>query len=125
VIQAHIAVFLYLVSALTALAGTAALLPRPLVARLLPLASLGPEGWFFVRHWGVLVVICGALLFWAAGDVAARPPLLSLVAVEKFCFSGLVFTRRGTALFRALWPSAVADLVTALVFTLYVFGTHT
>ena len=123
-IHVHIAAFLYLVSALTALAGTAALLPRPMVTRLLPVAGLGPEGWFFVRHWAVLVVICGALLFWAASDASVRPTVLSLVAVEKFCFSGLVFTRRDTAIFHALWPSAVADLVAALVLTIYVLKTH-
>jgi len=121
VIQVHIAFILYLFAGLTTLAGMAALLPRPLVTRFLPLTGLGTEGWFFVRHWAVLVVVCGALLGWAARDASVRPTVLSLVAFEKYFFSGLVYSRRGTPLFRALWPSAAADLVAALVLTFYVY----
>jgi hypothetical protein len=121
-IHTHIAGFLYLAAPLTLLAGLIGLLPRPMVLRLLPLTDLNATGWFFVRHWAVLVAMCGALLFWAARDAAARPPVLALVAVEKFCFVGLVFSRRGTAIFRALLPGAIADLVAALVFTLYLLG---
>ena len=123
-ISDHSVVILTTISALTALAGMVALLPRALVVRFLPTAGLGPEGWFFVRHWGVLVVVCGALLFWAARYVSVRPTVLSLVALEKYCFSGLVLARRSPAIFRALWPSAAADLVAALILTVYAFGTH-
>jgi hypothetical protein len=121
-IHAHIVAFLYLAAPLTLLAGLIGLLPRPMVVRVLPLADLDATGWFFVRHWAVLVAMCGMLLFWAARDASARPSVLALVAAEKFCFVGLVFSRRGTAIFRALRPGAIADLVAAIIFTLYLLG---
>jgi hypothetical protein len=93
-----------------------------MVVRLFPLTGLDATGWFFVRHWAVLVAMCGSLLFWAARDASARPPVLALVAAEKFGFVGLVFSHRRTAIFRALLPGAMADLVAARVFTLYLLS---
>jgi hypothetical protein len=46
---------------------------------------------FFVRHWGVLIFVVGALLVYSAGVPAVRTPVLIAAAVEKFALGLLIF----------------------------------
>jgi hypothetical protein len=107
--------FLWIAAAFTLLAGIVGLLPRALVCRRLPLATMDESGWLFFRHWAVLVMLCGILLAWAAVSTPARPPVLLLVGGEKLAFALIVFRQRQTPLGRALRGGAVADFAAALV----------
>lgn len=46
---------------------------------------------FFVRHWGVLISVVGALIVYSAGAPAVRTPVLMGAAVEKIAIGLLVF----------------------------------
>jgi hypothetical protein len=107
--------FLWLTAIATAAAGLAGLMPRKLVARRLPVQHLDETGWFFLRHWAVLVLLCGGLLGWAALNDSARPALMTLVAAEKLAFSFLVFRSGNSPLGRVLRGGAIAELLAAVV----------
>ena len=46
---------------------------------------------FFVRHWGVLISVVGALIVYSAGARAVRTPVLMAAAVEKVAVGLLIF----------------------------------
>ncbi|AHF92074.1 hypothetical protein OpiT1DRAFT_01508 [Opitutaceae bacterium TAV1] len=116
--ESAIHLILFAIAALTLVAGVAALAPRTVFARRLPADTFGAGGWLVLRHWGVLVVICGLLLFWAARDATVRHPLLLAVGAEKLAFGLLVLRRRTTPLGKLLLPGALCDLLACLLFLL-------
>jgi hypothetical protein len=46
---------------------------------------------FFLRHWGVLVLVFGALLVYSANAPSVRFPVLVAAAVEKAAIVAMVF----------------------------------
>src|SRR5215471_1502721 len=77
---------------ITAGAGLAALLFPHLFLRLgfgieSPISSLV----FFVRHWGVLIFVIGALIVYSAYAPTIRGPVLVAAAIEKFAIGLLTF----------------------------------
>ncbi len=104
---------LAVIGLLTALAGLAALLPPALLNARLPLDPLSPAGWFFVRHWGVLVLVCGLALSAAAFIPAWREPVILIVGVEKLAFAALALSQRQILLRQAIRAGGFADLLAA------------
>jgi hypothetical protein len=76
---------------------------------------------FFVRHWGLLIGIVGALLVAAAPAPALRGPVLIAAAIEKFAIGGLVFfgPLKRTPVMTA---AAIADGAFAIVYLAYLAG---
>ena len=76
----------------TAVAGlTAVLAARPFLRFGFGVESPQSSMVFFVRHWGVLIFVVGALLVYSAGVPAVRTPVLIAAAVEKFAVGLLIF----------------------------------
>src|SRR5215471_17518477 len=107
---------------ITAGAGLAALLFPHLFLRLgfgveSPISSLV----FFVRHWGVLIFVVGALIVYSAYAPTVRPPVLVAAVIEKFAIGLLTFfrpVRRTTA----MTPIAVGDGGFAILYVAYLAG---
>jgi hypothetical protein len=106
----------------TAVAGlTAVLAARPFLRFGFGVESPQSSLVFFVRHWGVLISVVGALLVYSAGAPAVRTPVLMAAAVEKIAVGLLIFlgsVRRtkvmtaaviGDALFAVLYVAYLAE----------------
>jgi hypothetical protein len=76
---------------------------------------------FFVRHWGLLIFLVGALVFNAAYVPAIRGPVLFAAAIEKFAIGVLVFFG---PLRRTLPMTAIAlgDGLFAILYVAYLAG---
>src|SRR5215475_5326130 len=107
---------------ITAGAGLAALLFPHLFLRLgfgieSPITSLV----FFVRHWGVLIFVVGALIVYSAYAPTIRGPGLVAAAIEKFAIGLLTFfgpiKRTG-----AMTAIAVGDGTFAILYVAYLAG---
>jgi hypothetical protein len=76
----------------TAGAGlTAFLAPHPFLRFGFGVESFQGSMVFFVRHWGVLISVVGALIVYSAGAPAVRTPVLMAAAVEKVAVGLLIF----------------------------------
>ena len=76
----------------TAGGGLAALLSPHLLLRLVfGVESPQNVAVFFVRHWGVLIVVIGALIALSASSTEIRTPVLVAAAVEKFAIGFFAF----------------------------------
>ncbi|HMD01475.1 MAG TPA: hypothetical protein VKG44_00795 [Candidatus Baltobacteraceae bacterium] len=76
----------------TAGGGLAALFAPHMLLRLaFGVSSVEGALLFFVRHWGVLIFVIGALIVEGAYAPAIRPPVLAAAAIEKFAVVILVF----------------------------------
>jgi hypothetical protein len=108
--------------AVTAVAGLAALLfPQPLLR--LAFRVEGGDGSivFFVRHWGALLFVMGALIVESAYLPVARAPVLTAAAIEKFVIVWLIFfgPLKRTIPMTAI---AIADGVFAILYVAYLAG---
>ena len=107
---------------ITAGAGLAALLFPHLFLRLgfeveNPSSSLV----FFVRHWGVLISVVGALIVYSAYAPTVRAPILAAAAIEKFAIGLLTFfgpMKRTTA----MTAMAVGDGAFGILYVAYLAG---
>jgi hypothetical protein len=61
----------------------AAALPVKLLRAVFGVAEPEPATLFFVRHWGVLIAVVGALIALSAGAPQLRPAVLGAGVVEK------------------------------------------
>src|SRR5215467_3144806 len=107
---------------ITAGAGLAAFLFPHLFLRLgfgveSPISSLV----FFVRHWGVLILVVGALIIYGAYAPEIRVPVLVAAAIEKFAIGLLTFfgpVKRTPA----MTAMAVGDSAFAVLYVAYLAG---
>jgi hypothetical protein len=76
---------------------------------------------FFVRHWGVLVAVVGALIIDSADAQAIRTPILIAAAAEKFAIGLFVFFGRVKRT-RAMTAIATADGIFAILYAAYLAG---
>ena len=107
---------------ITAGAGLAALLFPHLFLRLgfgveSPISSLV----FFVRHWGVLIFVVGALIVYSAYAPTTRAPVLVAAAMEKFAIGLLTFfgPMKPTSAMTAI---AIGDGAFAILYVAYLSG---
>jgi hypothetical protein len=107
---------------ITAGAGLAALLFPHLFLRLgfeveSPISSLV----FFVRHWGVLIFVVGALIAYSAYAPTIRAPVLVAAAIEKFAIGLLTFfgPMKRTGPMTAI---AIGDGAFAILYVAYLAG---
>src|SRR5215471_9874639 len=107
---------------ITAGAGLAALLFPHLFLRLgfgveSPISSLV----FFVRHWGVLIFVVGALIVYSAYAPTTRAPVVVAAAIEKFAIGLLTFfgPMKPTSAMTAI---AIGDGAFAIIYVAYLSG---
>jgi hypothetical protein len=107
---------------ITAVAGLGALLlPRPLLRLGFGVPDAPASTMFFARHWGLLIMLFGALLIVAAGEPALRGPVMLAAAIEKIAIGVFVFfgPLKRTA---GMTLIAVADAVFAVLYLAYLAG---
>jgi len=76
---------------------------------------------FFVRHWGVLILVVAALIVFSAYVPTIRAAVLVAAIVEKFAIGLLVFfgpVKRTSA----MTAMAVVDGVFSILYVLYLVG---
>jgi hypothetical protein len=76
---------------------------------------------FFVRHWGVLIFVIGALIVYSSYAPIFRIPVLTAAAVEKIAIGILIFfgsMRRTTS----MTAMAIVDGVFAILYLAYLAG---
>src|SRR5499427_8192960 len=107
---------------ITAGAGLAALLFPHLFLR----SGFGVESptsslVFFVRHWGVLIFVVGALIVYSAYAPTVRAPVLIAAAIEKFAIGLLTFfgPMEPTS---AMTAVAIGDGAFAVLYVAYLAG---
>jgi hypothetical protein len=76
---------------------------------------------FFIRHWGILIVLFGILIAYGASDPALRIPVLAAAAVEKFALGLLVLLGpvKRTVMMTAM---AAMDATFAVLYVAYLAG---
>jgi hypothetical protein len=107
---------------LTAAAGfAAACIPRPVLRLAFGIDNADDATMFFVRHWGVLIFVIGALIAYGAYAPAIRAPALTAASIEKFAVVGLIFLGplKRTAMMTAI---ATIDGLFAVVYVAYLAG---
>jgi len=107
---------------ITAGAGLAALLFPDLFLRLgFGVESPSSSLVFFVRHWGVLISVVGALIVYSAYAPTVRAPILAAAAIEKFAVVLLTFfgPMKRTSAMTAI---AIGDGAFAILYVAYLAG---
>ena len=109
---------------ITALGGLAVLLAtKPLLRVAFGVEAVDRTVTFFVRHWGVLLFVIGALIVYSAYDPSVRPPVLTAAAFEKLAVGVLILVGRVPRT-PAIVAAALADAVFAIVYILYLAGLY-
>jgi hypothetical protein len=107
---------------ITAGAGLAALLFPHFFLRIgFGVESPASSTVFFVRHWGVLIFVVGALIVYSAYVQTVRAPVLVAAAIEKFAIGLLTFfgpMKRTTA----MAAIAIGDGAFAILYVAYLAG---
>jgi hypothetical protein len=120
-LAAHIELVLLLTGLATAGALVLFLAPATMMKMLFGQAPSDALSLLIVRHWGLLVGLVGALLFYAAYHAEVRVPTLIVAIVEKAAFAlGVLispFRRRPTVLGMAL-----ADAGMGALYLMYLTG---
>ena len=106
----------------TAGAGlTALLFPHPFLRSGFGVENPTSSLVFFVRHWGVVIFVVGALIVYSADAPTVRAPVLVAVGIEKVAIGLLTFfgpVRRTTA----MTAIAVGDSAFAILYVAYLAG---
>jgi len=85
-----IAVICWVSGGITMLAGIQFILPGFFLSTVEHMKVTEPDGIFFVRHWGLLVFVFGALICLAARRPDLRRTVLAAAAIEKLGYVALV-----------------------------------
>jgi hypothetical protein len=82
----------------------------------------GPLADVIVRNWAALIVIGGVMLILGAFDVPSRRPILTITALGKAAFIGLVLAQGGRYLSQQAVVAVVCDSVMVALFVAYLAG---
>lgn len=74
-----------------------------------------------VRSWGALIALVGAMLVYGAFKPAVRPLVLTVAAVSKLVFVGLMLTRGRAYLGLDIGAAVVIDSIEIVLFVLFLF----
>jgi hypothetical protein len=120
-IGAHIDTILVVTGVITAGAFPLFLAPAEGIRMVVGAALSDEVSLAFIRHWGLLVFLIGALLICAAFDPPLRAPVMTVAVIEKIALGVGVFGSSLRERPRAAWTAAV-NLVIALIYLLYFAG---
>jgi hypothetical protein len=120
-IATHIELILIVTGAATATMLIQFFAPLPVLRMTYGEAPTDGVSVALARHWGLLIFCVGALLIYAAFYPPVRAPILLFAVIEKVglgvCVLGTSLRRQGIVA-----VLAVADLLMALVYLLYLLG---
>jgi hypothetical protein len=102
----------------------AVIAPEAAQRRMFGEALDGPLADVIVRNWAALIVIGGVMLIHGAFDPPSRRPILTITALGKAAFIGLVVAQGGRYLSQQAIVAVVCDLVMVVVFISYLAGTR-
>jgi hypothetical protein len=100
----------------------AAIAPRAALRSTFGETLEGPLAEIIVRNWGALIAIVGAMLIYGAFDRPSRPAILTIAALGKLVFIGLVVSHGGRYLSQQAGVAVVLDSVMVLLFAGYLVG---
>ena len=121
-IVANIKWIMIVSGALTCTMLYAAVAPRAALLSTFGETLEGPLAEIVVRNWGALIALVGAMLIYGAHDRAVRPLILTLAALGKLVFVGLVLGQGGRYLGHQAGVAVVVDLVMVALFITYLIG---
>jgi len=107
--------------ALTCTMLYAALAPQAALQSTFGESIEGPVAEIVTRNWGVLITLVGAMLIYGAFRPAVRPLVLTVAAVSKLAFIGLVLVQGGRFLQHGAGVAAAVDAVMVLLFAAYLW----
>ena len=82
----------------------------------------GPLAEVIVRNWAALITLIGVMLIWGSFQAEGRTIIVSVAAVSKITFIGLVLTNAARPLRHQLLIALVADAVFVLLFAIYLLS---
>ena len=94
-----------------------AIAPQAALNRMFGDTLEGPLAEIIVRNWGALIGLVGVMLIYGAYDPPGRPMILTVAAVSKLIYIGLVLTYGGKYLSKA-WLSVGSDSLEVALFLL-------
>lgn len=115
----HIRSIMLVSGALTCTMVYAAVAPQAALRHTFGSALEGPVGEVVVRNWGVLIALVGAMLIYGAFNGAVRSLVLTVAAVSKLAFLGLLITVGRPVLGQQAGVALVSDVIQVALFTAY------
>lgn len=82
----------------------------------------GPLAEIVVRNWGALITLVGAMLIYGAYQVAQRPLILTIAAVSKLIFIGLVLAYGTQYLGHQAGLAIATDAFLVVLFIVYLLS---
>jgi hypothetical protein len=82
----------------------------------------GPLAEIVVRNWGALIALIGAMLIYGAFNPPMRPLVLTIAALSKLTFIGLVLAYGTQYLGQQAGVSIAVDLIMVVLFICYLMA---
>ena len=121
-IAEHIYWILIVTGLVTVLVLPMVFAPAPMLRLLFGEVPVGPLAVLIARHWGLLLGLLGLLLLSAAYVQELRTAVVTFAMLEKFAFALLVLPNPQLRSRGRAGLVAATDLLTAVVFLLYLAG---
>lgn len=102
----------------------AAVAPQAALASMFGATLEGPIAEIVVRKWGALIALVGAMLIYGANRPASRPLVLTVAAVSKTIFIGLILVYGRQFLGHQAGIAVVVDSLMVIVFLVYLLGSR-
>ena len=116
----HIGTILMVTGVITAVPVFQFFFPRVVLLRMSRITLDDPAALFFARHWGLVTLTIGALLFYAGAHPEARTAIVTAILVEKIGYAGLVFAHWNKL--PGLRGSGVFDALCSVIYAAYLIG---
>jgi hypothetical protein len=100
----------------------AAVAPQAALSSMFGETLQGPLADIIVRSWGALIAIVGAMLIYGAFHPASRPLVLTVAAVSKAIFIGLVLSEGTRYLGHQAVVAVAVDSVMVVLFVWYLLA---
>jgi len=111
---------LYISGIVTLLAGAQFLAPSFVLRTTgVPVGDVG--GVFYAQHWGLMVLVVGALLVYAARHSEVRRPIMLAAGLEKLGFVGMLLTQWSEPALQGLHGAVAFDSACVVLYLIYLF----
>jgi hypothetical protein len=124
-IAAHIRWIMILSGVLTSTMIYAAIAPEAALTATFGESLTGPVAHIVVRNWGALIALVGLMLIYGAFNPPVRPLVLTVAAVSKAVFIGLVLSEGSRYLAHQASIAVAVDTAMVLVFGWYLLAPGT
>ncbi len=119
-LAAYIGPILMVTGVITAAPVMQFFFPRPVLLLMSKITIEEEAGLFFARHWALVTLTIGALLFYAGGHAEGRSAIVLAILVEKLGYAGLVFAHWKRL--PGLRISGVFDAICSAIYAAYLLG---